>query len=321
MLDTAIIGGGPAALSAALYLARGGKKVEVFERSQIGGDLGQIADLENFPGYTGSGADLAKIMRQQAEAAGAKIGYGECQKIEDCVELQKERTGSVGDISKIPEHGFRLLIDDEVYYAKTVLIASGAEPRKLKVQTKIPVSYCALCDAAFAKGKRVAVIGGADSAVQESLYLAPMVKELTVITHSRIKARVELQNRIKRCNNVKILENMEPTSELLDKFEYVFVFIGKDPATGFLQGLQQRSVVKKDAKFFGLEIVRELELLDEKGYMVTGGKGKSAHETVVKGMYAAGDVCSGAVRQVVTAAGDGAAAGIEMLEYLNSNEL
>ena len=185
MLDTAIIGGGPAGLSAALYLARGEKKVKVFERAQIGGDLNQIPEIANYPGYHGAGEDLAKTMRSQAEAAGAEFAYGECTMIDDCEILAKENNND----AEIPNRGFRLTVDGETVYAKTVLVASGAEPRKLKFQPEVPVSYCALCDAEFARGKKIAVIGGADSAVQEAIYLANMVKELTVISHSALKAK------------------------------------------------------------------------------------------------------------------------------------
>ncbi len=316
MLDAVIIGGGAAALSAALYLSRGGKKVEVFERNQIGGDLGQIPELENYPGYQGSGEGLAKVMREQAEQAGAKISYGECHRVEDCAELRKEDP----ERTDLPERGFCVLIDDEVVYAKSVLVACGAESRRLDVELNVPVSYCALCDGELAKDKKVAVVGGANSAIQEALYLAPMVKELTVITHSRLKAGPVLQERLRQHDNVKVLENLEATAELLNKFEHVFVFIGKEPKAGFLQELQRRHVVKKDAKFFGLEIIKEVELIDEDGYIITGAKGKSEHETAQTGLYAAGDIRQGAVCQVITAAGDGAATAIEMLEFLNGAE-
>lgn len=315
MLDVAIIGGGPAGLSAALYLARGEKKVKVFERAQIGGDLNQIPEIANYPGYHGAGEDLAKTMRSQAEAAGAEFAYGECTGIDDCEILAKEDN----DL-EVPDCGFRLTVDGEFTYARTVLVASGAEPRELKFQPEPPVSYCALCDAEFARGKKIAVIGGADSAVQEAIYLANMVKELTVISHSALKAKPELQKKLQKYENVRVLENIEPTKELLDKFEYIFVFIGKDPATKFLQGLQSRQIVKKDAKFFGLEVIKEVELFDEKGYILTGKKGRTEHRTAINGLYAAGDIRHGVVRQVVTAAGDGAAAGIEILDYLNSAE-
>lgn len=299
MLSTAIIGGGPAALSAALYLARAGKKVTVFERGELGGELSRIDNLENYPGYSGPGRELAATMRQQAEAAGAKIVYGECTQV----------TRSKDGI-------FTLTIDEEAIEAQTVLVATGSEPRKLQFEPQKPVSYCALCDGALVKDKKVVVVGGGNSALQGALYLAPIASAVTLISHSKIKADTYLRHKLCDLANVNVREDIEPTAEMLDEFDYIFVFIGTKPATSWLQGLQEEKIVDKDTKLVKLEVTKKYNLFDEQGYVLTGGKKRSAHATEIPGLYAAGDVRSGATKQVVTAAGDGADAAIEITDWL-----
>lgn len=301
MLDLAIIGSGPAALTAGLYAARAKLSVSIFERGAMGGELGRISRIENYPGFTGPGNDLAESMLAQAKKFGARVSYGECEAIE------------------FAPDGFRLIIDGEPIEAKTVLIATGSEPRRLEFETKTPLSYCALCDAEFARGKHVIIIGGGDSAAQESLYLSPIVQDLTLVTHSKLKASPYLQSRLRALPNLTIQEALEPTPELINQFDYGFVFIGKHPSTHFLQSLHQPG------------------LLDPEGYILTGDtvysdqktvdpivknpheSTKNLHETIIPGLFAAGDVRSGAIPQVVTAASDGAAATLEILRLFGRN--
>lgn len=286
-LDLAIIGGGPAALSAALYAARAGIKTKVFERSGIGGALAEISDLSNYPGFAGLGPDLAEQMRAQAVQAGAEIVYGDCQRL-----------------WRYTDH-FELTVDDAPVLAKQVLVATGSTPKKLNFTPRPPVSYCALCDGDLTRGKHVAVVGGANSAVQESLYLAGLVKDLTIITHSRLKADPYLLQRLdeaRKTHEIKVLENTDPTPELLDGFDYVFVFIGKLPATEFLHPLAD-------------SLLSDPPLLDSADYIITVPdplSGLPTHATVIPGLYAAGDVRSGSLKQVVSAAADGAAAAVEI---------
>lgn len=264
MLDVAIIGAGPAALTAALYLVRAGLKVEIFEKSKIGGALTEIAKIENYPGFVGAGQELAKNLRTQAESAGAKITFGECESISP------------------------LRIDGEEIEAKTILIATGSEPRKLDIELKAPVSYCALCDAPLYKNRNIAVVGGANSALQESLYLAKIAKNVTVFSHSNFKAENYITEKVKNAGNISLVENVEITPELLNEYDGVFVFIGKLPATSFI-----------DKKY-----------LDEEGYIITN------NNKVDEGIFVAGDVRSGAIKQAAAAAADGVAAAMAIIEYL-----
>ena len=284
VLDLAIIGSGPAALSAALYAARAGLRVSVFERANIGGALCEIAQISNYPGFTGPGRDLAATMRRQAETAGVTIAYGECTAI---------RPLKLSAASATPAR-FELTIDGEPVRARTALLATGSEPRPLPFALATPVSYCALCDADLAKGQDIAVVGGGNSAVQESLGLAPLVKSLTLITHSALKAEPHLITQLRALRSVTIREHLEPTPDLLNTFARVFVFIGKRPATTCVADLAASTP----------------DFYDAAGY-VRGGHG-SAHQTAIPGLYVAGDLRSDALRQVVTAAADGAAAAVEI---------
>ena len=276
MLDVAIIGGGPAALTAALYLARAGWRAQVFERRQLGGALAETAEIANYPGFVGKGSELVEKFRHQAERAGAVISYGECTALQ------------------LAESGWELTIDGETITAPAVLAASGSAPKQLNLNPAVPVSYCALCEGELARGKSVAVVGGANSAVQSALYLAPLVRQLTLITHSTLKADPVLVQSLKAQANIIIREQVEPTTELLNTFEFVFVCIGRQPASSYLRTLP--------------------DILDAEGYVITGQG--SSHQAA-PGLFAAGDLHQGSLHQVVAAAGDGAAAAVEIGQFLS----
>ncbi len=299
VLSAAIIGGGPAALAAALYLARAGKKVRVFERGEVGGELARIDRIENYPGFAGPGRELAAVMRRQAEAAGAEIVYGECTKI---IRNKDKR--------------FVLTIDGEKIESEAVLVATGSEPRQLKLELTKPVSYCALCDGVLAKDKKVVVVGGGNSAFQGVLYLADIASEVTLISHSKIKADSYLRHKVCELKNVTVRENIEPTAEMLNEFDYIFVFIGTRPATKWLKSLRDEKIIDKEMRFAKFEVTKKHELVDSKGYILTGGRKRSAHATEIPGLYAAGDVRSGATKQVAAAVGDGVDAALEIIDWL-----
>ena len=175
--DVAIIGGGPAGLAAAVYAARGGMKTVIFEKALIGGQITTTADVENYPGFEDnmSGFDIADKMRKQAERFGTEI------KQENIKSIQSD------NINKIVE------TDSKKYNVKSIILATGANPRKLGVQgeakyTGRGVSYCATCDGALYRDKIVAVVGGGDSAVEEAIFLTKFAKKVYVI-HRRDELR------------------------------------------------------------------------------------------------------------------------------------
>ena len=268
-LDLAIIGSGPAALTAALYAARFGLRVTVFEKDAYGGALNLISDLRNFPGFRGEGSELATTMKQQAEEVGVEFQYGTCESLSP------------------------LIIDGEEVSARAILIATGSENKHLDFEPDIPVSYCAICDAPLYRGKNLLVIGGGNSAVGESIYLAKIAKHVTIATHSKLKADEIFMEMLRKYDNVDILEHTEITKDTFAGYDAAFVFIGKCPATSFVN----------------------LEILDDAGYIVTNNK----NQTAVEHIFAAGDVRQGTTHQAITASGDGAAAAIAIHEYLKNH--
>lgn len=291
MVDLAIIGSGPAALTAAVYARRADLSVRIYERNVIGGTVNEIAKIENFPGFEGPGAGLAEKMREQAERYGAEMIFGECTDV------------------RRPARGCELLVDGEWESARAILVATGAAPRRLDLPMNgeaPPFSYCALCDGPLARGKNVAVIGGANAASQEALYLADLARTVTLITHSALKSDQYLQDLIRAADNISVREYIEPTADLLREFDHVFVAIGKVPSSECLRSLND------SPDFSG-------RLLDRSSYIITG-ESTSPHQTVVPGIFAAGDVRKSAVQQAITAAGEGAAAAIEIAAWLKADD-
>lgn len=300
MYDCIIVGAGPAGLTAAIYLARAAYRVLLVEALGVGGQVARTHEIDNFPGYPEgiAGVDLAYHMQQQAERFGAELSYDEV------VSVDKQGKG------------FLVTTSTKHYHSHTVIIASGCSPRKLNVSGEERlygkgVSYCAICDGAFYRGKRVAVIGGGDSAVKESIYLANLVSEVILI-HRRQELRAEpyLVERAKKLANLRFLWNQRVTEILGNQrvsglrledvstqtcqilhADGVFIYIGMVPNTGFLS---------------------HLKLTTKHGYLVTDER----MVTSVPGLFAVGDVRHKALRQITTAVGDGATAAHSVMDYL-----
>lgn len=299
MFDTVIVGGGTAGMTAAIYLLRAGKKVLVLESTALGGQITASPQIENFPGLPGiSGAEYADRLAEQVYHFGGKIEPVEVHGV--------QQTGKTFIVTTT---------DDDRYEAKSVILACGAAHRHLglaREETLAGISYCAICDGAFYKGKDVAVVGGGNSAVQSALLLAELCRHVTLI-HRRAEFRCEpvLLDRLQKAQNVSIrtggvinaLLGEEKLSGLEVQFgekketlsaDGLFVAIGQVPANGPFQTLVK---------------------LDQEGYILAGEDCKTSAE----GVFAAGDCRQKQVRQLATAAGDGAVAGLAANAYLEAS--
>ena len=300
--DLVIVGAGPAALTAAIYTAREDIDTTLYEKAIVGGLAATTDWIDNFPGYREgvSGIRFAEEVQAQAERFGAKIDFGDVQK------LTKN------------DNAIELTVDGEPVYAKSVLVATGSDHKKLGVPGEAEyhsrgVHYCATCDGAFYSGKRIAVVGGGNSGVQEAIFLTRFADHIDLLVRSELKAdkvlikQLELMSdKITVHTNVAVDEitavddkvdgvaiTRKSTSKK-DKIlvDGVFVFIGLLPNTDFLQD-------------------SEVEL-DESGFVLANTR----LETSVPGVFVAGDVRSDSVKQVVSAAGDGAVVALSIREYL-----
>lgn len=303
MYDTMIIGAGPAGMTAALYAARSNLKVALLERGIYGGQMNNTAEIENYPGYARiSGPELAEKMFEPLENLGVEHLFGQVEKIEDH-----------GDYKKI-------IIEDEVFETKTVILASGANHRHLGVPGEEEynsrgVSYCAVCDGAFFRDEDLLVVGGGDSAVEEAIFLTRFAKSVTIVhRRDQLRAQKLLQERAfanekisfiwdsvvkeikgddRRVTSV-VFENVKTGQISESDFGGVFIYVGLDPVSDF---------------------VKDLGICDEAGWIVTDQHMKTA----IDGIYAIGDVRQKDLRQITTAVGDGAVAGQEVYKYITEH--
>lgn len=301
--DVVMIGAGPSALCAAVYTTREDIDTVLVEKGVVGG-LAAITDqIDNYPGFSKgiSGMELAGELQAQAERFGADIRYGEVS----ALHLD-------GDIKVIETN-------DGPLKAKAVLIATGSDYKKLGIPGEAEyygrgVHYCATCDGAFYRDHKIAVVGGGNSAVQEALFLTRFTSHIDLLVRSSLRASDVLQHELEKAvQEGKITVHLETVPQeivasdgkLVDKVrckkgeeefdlavDAVFVFIGLLPNTGFLQGS-------------GVE-------LDEIGMVKT----TSGMMTNVPGVFASGDVRSGATAQIASAVGEGATAALKIREYL-----
>ena len=299
MYDTIIIGAGPAGMTAALYAARSNLKVALIEGGLPGGQMNNTSDIENYPGYANiSGPELAEKMFEPLENLGVEHLYGFVKNIENH-----------GDVKKV-------ITDDEEFETRTVIVATGSKHRLLGVPGEEElnsrgVSYCAVCDGAFFRDQDLLVVGGGDSAVEEAIFLTQFAKTVTIV-HRRdeLRAQKVLQDRafanekinfiwdsvvkeIKGENRVEsvVIENVKTGQVTEQAFGGVFIYVGLDPVSDFVQ---------------------ELQIRDQAGWIVTDDHMK----TSVAGVFAVGDVRQKNLRQVTTAVGDGAIAGQEAYKYI-----
>lgn len=292
MLDLIIIGAGPAGLTAALYASRAGAEVLVFDQGAPGGKLNLTAEIENYPGAKMKGPELAYAMYEQCLSFGAKQEFGEVTRIEDC---QTHKVVYVGD---------------KAYEAKYVLIATGTKERQMNIPHEEEmigrgVSYCAVCDGPFFKGKTVTVVGGGNSAIEEATYLSDLVEHVNVVVRRDVlRADRYLVEQLLKKSNVEMHYLKKPHDiEITD--QKVSGLVVEDSLTGELSTISTQGIFP----FIGLDpithFVKDLGILNEQGYIEVD----EHQETAVKGIFGAGDVTAKTLRQVVTATNDGAIAG------------
>lgn len=297
MYDVIILGSGPAGLTAALYTARANKKTIVLGGDRLGGQTAGIAVLENYPGWAGSGLELAQFMKNQCETFGAQVEFVSAKSV----------SGNAND-------GFVVVADNGTeYQGRTVIVATGASPRKLEIEGAREfmgrgVSYCATCDGFFYSGKTVIVLGGGNSALNDALYLADLAKTVKIVYRKGAFTRAEavLRERVEARENIECLFNTDlakiaakPDSndgELIvtttDGNEMVvdgvFVAIGHEANTDYLS-----EDIKRDSL------------------------GRLAPENLPDGIFVAGDVHSNIKMQIATAVGTGCTAGMDAVAFLN----
>jgi len=300
--DVVIIGAGPSSLAAAIYTTRENINTVLFEKSAIGGMAAITDRIDNYPGFPDGieGFELTDLFRKQAERFGAKIEFG-----------------SVSAIRGDGKFNY-VTVDDKEIKAKAVLIATGNGYGKIGVPGEAEyygkgVHYCATCDGAFYKNKKLAVVGGANSAIQEAMFLARFASHIDIIVRSSIKASEVLKEKLQEFidkgqisvhlgamveeiigenGKVSSIKLSSDGGESIILTDGVFVFTGHQPNTDFLAGS-------------GIE-------LDAEGYVKTDDD----FQTNIAGVFASGDVRSGSIRQVACAVGEGAKVSRSIREYL-----
>ena len=308
MLDLAIIGGGPAGLTAGLYATRGGlKDVVMFEKGLPGGQITGSSEIENYPGiaHEVTGMELMEPWPEQCMRFGMK------HRMEEVSRVSKD-----GDNFKIA------LLGGEMVEAKSVLISTGSTPRRAGIEGEDKlfgkgVSTCATCDGFFYKNKEVAVLGGGDTALEEALYLANICSKVYLI-HRRdtFRASPVTVEKIKNKENIELVLNSSVKEIIGDMMGVTGVTVvdkeGNEraldvPGIFVFVGMNVNNQILKQ------EDGSELCDLDKNGNVIVDLKMK----TSVKGLFAAGDIRIDAPKQVVSAAGDGAIVGIQAIEYIN----
>lgn len=296
-VDIAIIGAGIAGLTAAIYAARANKKVVVLEGKTHGGQIITTDKIANYPGISSiSGVDLMNNVYEQVKSLGAKVEYAEVLSV-----------NLDGDIKEI-------VTEEGTFYANSVIIAVGAYEKKLGLKnedrfTGRGISYCATCDGGFYKNKTVAVVGGGNSALYEALYLSNIASKVYLIQHSnKFRGDAILVDKLSDIKNVEFVMDSKPVE-----------YLGERRIEGLVieDSSQKKRELKVDGIFVAIGRVPATEIFKdqielENGYI----KADENCHTSKDGVFVAGDCRTKNVRQLITAASDGAVAASEAIEYL-----
>jgi len=291
IFDVIIVGAGPGGLNAALYCGRANLKTLILESTGVGGQLNYTTEIDNYLGFLGTGAELSKKMYDQAISFGATFSSERVSEIKlglDNIKIVKTRRSD--------------------YQAKALILATGASPRLLGADGEerfkgMGVSYCATCDGAFYKDKPVIVIGGGNTAFEEAQYLSKFCK-IVYLVHRRdtFRANATLVEKVK--NNPKIFIRTNEVVEKIQGDNLVKSVVLKHTLSSRINVLETSAVFVAAGRLPNNSLIKDIVRVDKDGYIITDEKMR----TSVNGIYAIGDVRNTPLRQIITAASDGAIA-------------
>jgi len=302
-----IIGSGPAGLTAAIYAARANLKPLVFEGLQPGGQLTITTDVENYPGFPDGimGPELMDLFRKQAQRFGAECHFKQVSKV---------------DFSESP---YKIWVDGEKFSSESVIIATGASAKMLGLKSEkelmgYGVSACATCDGFFYKDKKVLIIGGGDSAIEEAIFLTKFASQV-IIVHRRDELRASkiMQKRALEHPKIEVFWNSTLIEILGSRENGVSGVVLKDTISGKNRKESCHGVFMAIGHHPNTDLFKDFLKMDDKGYLITKAPGTG---TLLPGIFACGDVQDHIYRQAITAAGSGCAAAIDAERYLETVE-